>query len=72
LTSGLNRCLRRIGGSFRGDILRQVKARNTNPIVRHPVVDVEAIWSSKIVAPVDAGSLPINGSRNCPITWPSV
>jgi len=51
--SDLYLCLRRVGNCPRRYLFRQVKACHTNPIVRHPVVDVEAIWGSKIVAPVD-------------------
>src|ERR1017187_6534268 len=47
-------CLRRVCDCPRQYLFRQVKARHTNPFVRHPVVNVEAIWSSKIVTPVDA------------------
>jgi len=32
-----------------------VEARCSNPVVGHPIVDVEAIWGSEIVTPIDAG-----------------
>lgn len=52
--SDLHRCFRRVCDSTCQDLFRQIKARHTNPIVRHAVVNVETIWSAKIVAPVDA------------------
>jgi hypothetical protein len=44
-----------VGDSSRRQAIRQVKARHANPVVGHPVIDVEAVRRAKIVAPVDAG-----------------
>jgi hypothetical protein len=44
---------------LRGNSRRQrcgnVQTRNTNPIICHAVIDVEAIRSTKIIATIDAG-----------------
>ena len=35
--------------------IRQVKARDANPLVGHSIIDIEAVRRAEIVAPVDAG-----------------
>jgi hypothetical protein len=47
----------------------QHAARDTNPAVRHPVVDVETVWSSKIVAPIDARGDNNIGNGSIAFLW---
>ena len=51
----LHLCFRRVGDSSRWEANRQVQARHANPVVGHPIINVEAVRQSKIVAAVDAG-----------------
>ena len=45
LKSGtLHRCFRRVGDCSRRQDIRQVKACHANPVVSHPVIDVETVW----------------------------
>ena len=46
------RCRRQVGGSTRWQSFRQVKAGDTDPVVGHSVIDVEAIRRAEIVTPV--------------------
>ena len=51
----LHLCFRRVGDSYGRHEIWHVKACHANPVVGHPVIDIEAVRCAEIVAPVDAG-----------------
>jgi hypothetical protein len=46
---------RRVGCSSRRQDFWKVKPRHADPVVCHPVINVEAVWRAEVVATVDAG-----------------
>ena len=44
---------RRVGGSSWRKKIRYVNARNADPVVCHPIINVEAVRGAKIVSSVD-------------------
>ena len=53
-SSILDVCSRRMGKSPCRKHVRHVKARHADPVVRHPIINVEAVRRTKIVSAVDA------------------
>ncbi len=57
MTVELNRTigLGRVGACSCRQEFRHVETRHADPVVGHPVVDVETIGQAEIIAPVDRG-----------------
>ena len=51
----LHLCFRGVGDTSRRQDIRYVKACHANPVVGHPIVNVEAFRRAEIVAPVNSG-----------------
>ena len=42
---------------------------DANPVVGHPIIDVETVWGTKIVAAVDSGGEHNIGNRSVSLLW---